>query len=478
LIGQPARYLEVGSFEGRSLLWMMMNIFTHPRARAVAIDPCFTPFGDRLRRNLAISGVGPRVELVQGTSREKLWRLPRESFDVIMIDGSHLASDVLHDAVAAWELLKTGGVLIFDDYQLGTSHDAAFKRDIALELRPRAAIDAFVRINRRDLEVLVADYQVVVRKKPCFSSSYEACNYGNAQFCSALGAHLYYWDRRTLVTLPEVHAVTLGEEDARIVERSLLAGEDIAGNLRVQALLTRIRASAGSTGATFRASGEISALNAYRLVVREDRHFIVQNRAWAGAQSILYNGADFEIAQQAARSTANPVSFPSVFVGINHGRSVPGSNLPKRVRDVRRIATTWENNAGTVSGSYAAVCGISLSNRPEGDVGAPSGGNLRLWPGASGHEPPGTCVARDLVVNGEEGKWELWIGRDGEGSAISYVSPDQVARVAVDLNNFLLDALDRGKVAHSSYVSSVYAGLLIWSGGVGLQSRNFSVRVE
>ena len=32
------RYLEIGVFEGRSLLWMLENILTHPSSAATAID--------------------------------------------------------------------------------------------------------------------------------------------------------------------------------------------------------------------------------------------------------------------------------------------------------------------------------------------------------------------------------------------------------------------------------------------------------
>ena len=37
-------------------------------------------------------------------------------FDLIYIDGSHTAADVLTDAVLAFQLLRVGGVMIFDDY--------------------------------------------------------------------------------------------------------------------------------------------------------------------------------------------------------------------------------------------------------------------------------------------------------------------------------------------------------------------------
>ncbi len=37
-------------------------------------------------------------------------------FDVVYVDASHMAGDVLSDAVLAWKLLAPGGIMIFDDY--------------------------------------------------------------------------------------------------------------------------------------------------------------------------------------------------------------------------------------------------------------------------------------------------------------------------------------------------------------------------
>ena len=38
-------------------------------------------------------------------------------FDLIYIDGSHESADVLSDSLFSYNLLKPGGVLIFDDYE-------------------------------------------------------------------------------------------------------------------------------------------------------------------------------------------------------------------------------------------------------------------------------------------------------------------------------------------------------------------------
>jgi predicted O-methyltransferase YrrM len=37
-------------------------------------------------------------------------------FDLIYVDGSHQASDVLTDSIITFQLLRVGGVMTFDDY--------------------------------------------------------------------------------------------------------------------------------------------------------------------------------------------------------------------------------------------------------------------------------------------------------------------------------------------------------------------------
>ena len=62
-----------------------------------------------------------------------MWqKMPPGFFDVVFVDGSHEAADVLHDATEAYRCVKPGGFIAFDDYGWGTGWD-----------RPKTAIDAF-----------------------------------------------------------------------------------------------------------------------------------------------------------------------------------------------------------------------------------------------------------------------------------------------------------------------------------------------
>ncbi|MDH4195934.1 MAG: class I SAM-dependent methyltransferase [Candidatus Aminicenantes bacterium] len=150
-------YLEIGVFEGRSLLWMLENVLTHPSARATGIDKFSGALEKRFRDNLDLSGAASKVKVIKGYSNVELRKLSINSFDIIYIDGSHLGKDVFVDAALSWSLLKKSGVLIFDDYGWTV---APLPED-----RPKMAIDAFLALFKKEIQVLEKGYQVIVTKQ-------------------------------------------------------------------------------------------------------------------------------------------------------------------------------------------------------------------------------------------------------------------------------------------------------------------------
>ncbi len=159
------RMLEVGSFEGRSTVWFLQNLLTANDSRITCIDT-FAGSEEHLIQRLQlddlkarflvnVSGYADKVEVMIGESGVVLRSIPpQEQYDIVYIDGSHRAPDVLEDAVLAWRLLKTNGMLIFDDYLWAE-----------MPSRPGPAIDAFLDIFSDELEVVYKEYQIAVRKQ-------------------------------------------------------------------------------------------------------------------------------------------------------------------------------------------------------------------------------------------------------------------------------------------------------------------------
>jgi predicted O-methyltransferase YrrM len=200
LKGQRLRYLEVGVYEGRSLLFVLDNILQHPASQAIAVDIAIR---EEYLRNVARSGACKKVRNYQGPSQTVLRYLPAQSFDVIYIDGSHTASDVLVDAVLAFDLLRIDGLLIFDDY--------LWRRELPDDLRPHVAVSAFMTAYRHRLTLERRDLQVVLRKRahPCGN---------NLQAVSPVGEYCYDWDNGTLSRRADGQPVRISGEEKRIVE--------------------------------------------------------------------------------------------------------------------------------------------------------------------------------------------------------------------------------------------------------------------
>lgn len=154
---------EIGTYRGESAEWMAKNIFTHPSSCYYCIDPFL---GDKQKEQLLPEtnveletrqrlSVFPQVRIFVGLSINA-FRQFQQIFDFMYIDGSHVGKDVLLDSVIGFELLKVGGVIIWDDYSWDIVPD---------ELdRPKIAIDAFLKIYSRSLRVEFMQWQVIATK--------------------------------------------------------------------------------------------------------------------------------------------------------------------------------------------------------------------------------------------------------------------------------------------------------------------------
>ena len=156
--GRPdLRILEIGSYEGRSALWFLDNVLSHPTAMLVCVDVFLNPFLEaRFDHNVRVSGSAIKVTKMKGLSEALIPQLPPESFDLIYVDGGHRTINVLMDGVLAWERLTPGGLIIFDDY--------LWQLERPLHERPQLGIDLLLTLLAGRYELVMKDYQVILRK--------------------------------------------------------------------------------------------------------------------------------------------------------------------------------------------------------------------------------------------------------------------------------------------------------------------------
>ncbi len=157
------RVLEIGSWEGRSTVFMLQHL---PMAEVTAVDtwrggrehvgdPRLEHVEEMFDANVARYGV--RLTKIKSTSAEffRSYR-PSTPFDLVYVDGSHHADDVMVDAIGGFDLLNTDGIIIFDDYLWDRRTDP--------RLKPAVAINRFLRIKRGSYRILSVTTQVILQK--------------------------------------------------------------------------------------------------------------------------------------------------------------------------------------------------------------------------------------------------------------------------------------------------------------------------
>lgn len=159
------RILEIGCFEGRATKWLVENILSGGGGEVLVID---TFEGSMEHQNIRLNlysnfvrnvkDVYPEnIRIRRGKSQEVLREFGcKPLFDFVYIDGSHIASDVLEDAILSFRLLKTDGILIFDDYGWDKYEDKT--------LNPRLGINCFLEAFKGKYRLLFQAYQVGIVK--------------------------------------------------------------------------------------------------------------------------------------------------------------------------------------------------------------------------------------------------------------------------------------------------------------------------
>ncbi|MCJ1404219.1 hypothetical protein MMC11_007444 [Xylographa trunciseda] len=202
LRGQKLRILEVGSFEGASTTWILDNLMSHPESTMTAIDTFaggmehqVNPTNDyglaslenRFWSNVSKCEHVQKLHVIKAASDDALMALRREGprFDFIYIDASHVALDVLHDAVLCWRMLEVRGTMVFDDFMWKGYNEDCYN--------PRVAILSFLQCAAPELQAKETESQLWVTKVP-----------NHIPATKNQDPDLYYWDKPENFSLPVI----------------------------------------------------------------------------------------------------------------------------------------------------------------------------------------------------------------------------------------------------------------------------------
>jgi hypothetical protein len=196
----------------------------------------------------------------------------------------------------------------------------------------------------------------------------------------------------------------------------------------------------------------------------------------------------------AAAGSGNPTGFPSIFIGTYQGHATVASNLPKKVTDIKSVPTIFSTNTSSLDTSnmnatydvWFTANGTALGAKSS-SPGA-GGAYLMVWLYKPSNRQPrgGTSAATGakanypgMIVNGLPGTWDVWVDSKTDPPCISYVASTPMDSLSYDLNNFIQDSIaNQYGVTATMYLSIVFAGFEIWSGGDGVMAKQFCAAVN
>ncbi len=165
--------LEIGSFEGRSTIYMLNNFCNGQNSSLDALDTWNGSIEHKDKQKLGLYDRflyntksyidSHKLFIYRDFSANTLAKFAqevdegvREKYDVVYVDGSHTSKDVLLDATLSWKILKKDGIMLFDDYLWKHYQDP--------EMNPQLGIDQFLQEHESKYTIIHKGYQIHIKK--------------------------------------------------------------------------------------------------------------------------------------------------------------------------------------------------------------------------------------------------------------------------------------------------------------------------
>lgn len=158
------RFLQLGAFTGDASVWLVKNILTHASSKLIDVDTwegsdeeAHKSMDFRTVQEIYLSRVKSKnVIPYKEKTVDYLIGNQDQRFDFIYVDADHTTVGVLLDAELSWPLLKSGGIMAFDDYTWGDHYP--------MHQRPKPGIDLFLLRHSGEYDVLAVNLQYWIRK--------------------------------------------------------------------------------------------------------------------------------------------------------------------------------------------------------------------------------------------------------------------------------------------------------------------------
>jgi len=165
---EKLNFLQLGAFTGDASVWMAKYIVTGDSSILFDVDT-WQGSDEPDHETMDFDDVYATYKAKVKPYNKILWKQTDtvsfltsynylKDYDFIYIDADHTTVGVLLDAELSWLILKSGGIMAFDDYTWG--HASGDPR-----LAPQVGIDLFLHRHQLDIELLTKNTQVWIRKK-------------------------------------------------------------------------------------------------------------------------------------------------------------------------------------------------------------------------------------------------------------------------------------------------------------------------
>jgi predicted O-methyltransferase YrrM len=163
---KPKKILEIGAFEGKTTTYLIETCGEWNDLEIFCVDiwddevlkhsdiqkEKMVLVKERFYKNIALASKNcknaVKVHPIQESSLRGLSQIAAQGikdFDLVYVDGSHIASTVFFDAAMAFQLCRIGGAIIFDDY----------REDKYMPwIYPKIAIDAWANVHENKIQLV------------------------------------------------------------------------------------------------------------------------------------------------------------------------------------------------------------------------------------------------------------------------------------------------------------------------------------
>ena len=160
---RPINYLEIGVFTGQNVISVSKTYCKHPDSKIYCVDPwidydeypeykgVIQNIYSEFLQNMEKENIHDKLIVRRGFSHDIVPKFEDDFFDIAYIDGNHETEFVYKDAVMTFPKVKSGGFIIFDDYNW---------------IQTRIGINRFITENESQFKSIIhTEYQIFLEKK-------------------------------------------------------------------------------------------------------------------------------------------------------------------------------------------------------------------------------------------------------------------------------------------------------------------------